>query len=68
MEHEDAWKSFAITFSYLVLDTLLKYKKVLNFADQLTAALHRDRCAACRQAHTNFADESVCLMADNVSN
>jgi hypothetical protein len=31
-------------------------------------ALHGERCAACREAHANFADESVCLMADNVWN
>jgi hypothetical protein len=25
-------------------------------------------CAACCEAHTNFADESACLKADNVRN
>jgi hypothetical protein len=32
------------------------------------SALHGDRCAACFEAHMNFADESACLMADNVWN
>jgi hypothetical protein len=31
-------------------------------------ALRGDWCAACREAHTNFADESACLTADNVRN
>jgi hypothetical protein len=39
MKHEDAWKSFAIIFSYFVLDTLLKYRKVLSFVDRFTAVL-----------------------------
>jgi hypothetical protein len=34
----------------------------------LDSALHGDRCAACREMHTNFADESACLTADNVRN
>jgi hypothetical protein len=29
--------------------------------------LHGDRCTA-REAHTNFADGSICLLADNVRN
>jgi hypothetical protein len=32
------------------------------------SALHGNRCAAGCEAHTNFADESVCLTADNVRN
>jgi hypothetical protein len=31
-------------------------------------ALHGDRGPACRQAHTNFADESMCLAAGNLRN
>jgi hypothetical protein len=31
-------------------------------------ALHGDRCTAGYEAHTNSADEPVCLMADNVWN
>jgi hypothetical protein len=31
-------------------------------------ALHGDRCTAGWEAHKNFADESVCLMADNIWN
>jgi hypothetical protein len=31
-------------------------------------ALHGDRCTAGREAHANFADESACLMADNIRN
>jgi hypothetical protein len=30
------------------------------------SALHSGRCAACCEAHTNFADESEYLTADNV--
>jgi hypothetical protein len=29
------------------------------------SALHGGRCAAFYEAHTNFADESACLSADN---
>jgi hypothetical protein len=32
------------------------------------SALHGDRDAACREEHTNFADESASLTADNVRN
>jgi hypothetical protein len=32
------------------------------------SALHADRCAAGCEPHTNFADESACLTADNVQN
>jgi hypothetical protein len=32
------------------------------------SALHGGRCAACCEAHTNFADQSACLTADNVRN
>jgi hypothetical protein len=38
------------------------------FVDRFTAALHVDRYATCREAHTNFADKLAWLMADNVSN
>jgi hypothetical protein len=31
-------------------------------------ALHEDRCSTCCEAHTNFANESECLMTDNVQN
>jgi hypothetical protein len=32
------------------------------------SALHGDRLTAGCEAHTNFADESICLLADNVHN
>jgi hypothetical protein len=32
------------------------------------SALHGDQCTAGCEAHTNFADESACLTADNVRN
>jgi hypothetical protein len=39
------------------------------FVDQFHgSALHGDRCTAGCEVHTNFADESGCLMADNVRN
>jgi hypothetical protein len=31
-------------------------------------AVHGDRCIAGCKAHTNFVNESACLMADNVRN
>jgi hypothetical protein len=43
------------------------YRKDFYFVDRFhDCALHGERCAACREAHTNFADESACLMADYV--
>jgi hypothetical protein len=30
--------------------------------------LHGDQCTTGRERHTNFADESICLLADNVWN
>jgi hypothetical protein len=32
------------------------------------SVLHGGRCTACCKAHKNFADESVCLTANNVQN
>jgi hypothetical protein len=32
------------------------------------SAVHDDRCAACCEVHTNFADESACLTADKFQN
>jgi hypothetical protein len=32
------------------------------------STLHGDRCAAFHNVHTNFADESACLKANNVRN
>jgi hypothetical protein len=32
------------------------------------SALHGDRCIAGCEADTNFADESICMLADNVRN
>jgi hypothetical protein len=32
------------------------------------ALLHSNRCTAGSKVHTNFANESACLMADNVQN
>jgi hypothetical protein len=32
------------------------------------SALHGDRCTAACEAHTNLADELICLLADNVWN
>jgi hypothetical protein len=45
------------------------YRKDFYFVQRLHgSALHSDRGAACREVHTNFADESACLMAYNVRN
>jgi hypothetical protein len=44
-----------------------RYKEYFYCVDRAhSSALHGDRCAACREVHANFADESVCLMVDNV--
>jgi hypothetical protein len=32
------------------------------------SALHSGRCTACREAQTNFYNESACLTADNILN
>jgi hypothetical protein len=45
------------------------YREYFYCVDRVhDSALHGYRCAACREAHTNFADELVWLMADNVWN
>jgi hypothetical protein len=45
------------------------YKEDFCFVDRFHgSALHGEQCAACCEAHTNFTDESACLMADNVWN
>jgi hypothetical protein len=45
------------------------YRENFYFVDRFHgSALHGDRCSACCEAHTNFADESTCLTADNVWN
>jgi hypothetical protein len=45
------------------------YRKNCYFVDRFHGfALHGDWGAVCREAHTNFADESPCLEADNVRN
>jgi hypothetical protein len=47
----------------------LFYRKDFYFVYRFHgSALHGGRCAVCYEAHTNFADESVCLTADNVRN
>jgi hypothetical protein len=46
-----------------------KYRENFCFVDRLHgSAPHGDRCTAGCEAHTNFADESACLTADNVRN
>jgi hypothetical protein len=45
------------------------YREDFYFVDRFHgSALHDDRCTAGCEVHTNFADESVCLMANNVRN
>jgi hypothetical protein len=45
------------------------YREDFYFVDWFhSSALHSNQCAACCEAHVNFADESACLMADNVRN
>jgi hypothetical protein len=43
------------------------YREDFYFVDQFHgSALHSDWCTASCKAHTNFASESACLMADNI--
>jgi hypothetical protein len=44
------------------------YEEFFNFGDQFTALRFIAPSAAYREGHMNFADESACLMADNVWN
>jgi hypothetical protein len=45
------------------------WREDFYFADRFhDSALHGDRSAACREAHTHFADESAFLTADSVRN
>jgi hypothetical protein len=45
------------------------YKEYFYCVDRVHGStFHGGPCAACREAHTNFADESACLTADNVRN
>jgi hypothetical protein len=45
------------------------YREDFYFVDRFYySALHGDRGAACSEKHTNFADESACLTADNIRN
>jgi hypothetical protein len=44
------------------------YRKVLIFVDRFMTALHGDRRTVGCEAHTNFDDESICLVEDNVRN
>jgi hypothetical protein len=45
------------------------YREDFYFVDGFHSfTLHGDRWAACREAHRNFADESVCLTTGNVRN
>jgi hypothetical protein len=45
------------------------YREYFYCIDRVNGSAHHgDRCAACREAHANFADESACLTADNVRN
>jgi hypothetical protein len=45
------------------------YREDFYLVDRFNcSALHGGGCAACCEEHTNFADESACLTADNVQN
>jgi hypothetical protein len=47
----------------------LKYKEDFYFVDRFHGSvLHSDWCTAGFEMHTNFVDESACLMANNVRN
>jgi hypothetical protein len=45
------------------------YRELFKFVDRFHgSALHGDWGATCCKAHTNFADESAFLRADNIWN
>jgi hypothetical protein len=45
------------------------YREDFYFVDQFhCSALQGDQCTTGCEVHTNFADESACLMVDNVWN
>jgi hypothetical protein len=47
----------------------MSYREDFYFVDRFHGSAHHgDRCTAGCEAHTNFADESACLLADNVRN
>jgi hypothetical protein len=49
--------------------SLYIYREDFYFLDRFDgSALHGNRGVACREAQTNFADESACLTADTVRN
>jgi hypothetical protein len=54
---------------YLLWNTLRKYREDFYFVDQFHGSvLHISQCTTRCEAHTNFVDESACLMADKVQN
>jgi hypothetical protein len=58
-----------ICMSMAKLSLHLKYREDFYSVDQFHGSvLHSDRGTTCREAHMNFADESECLTADNISN
>jgi hypothetical protein len=51
------------------MDLTDKYREEFYSVDRFHGSgLHGDRCAACCDAHMNFANKSACLTADNVRN
>jgi hypothetical protein len=53
----------------MIFFRMLKYREDFYFVDRFYgSALHGDRCTAGCEAHTNFADESICLLVGNVRN
>jgi hypothetical protein len=50
-------------------ERMVMYREYFYFVDLVHGSVLRGgQCAACCKSHTNFADESACLMADNVWN
>jgi hypothetical protein len=55
------------TFHKIIIQVL--YREYFYCVDQVHGcALHSGQCATCHKAHTNFANESACLTADNIQN
>jgi hypothetical protein len=63
--HPYVWRKLVVSTLLCVFILFLQVGFLLTWRVH-GSALHGDRCTAGREAHANFADESACLMADNI--
>jgi hypothetical protein len=65
-ETVELYGKFSVLGIFIGRSYAQKYREDFYIVDWFNgSALHGDRGAACRKAHTNFADESACLTASN---